>query len=159
MITQERLKHCLEYNPETGIFVWIRPPHTHPRLYRTIAGAEATGYIKIKIDNKKYSAHRLAWLYVYGEMPQIIDHKDGNSLNNALSNLRSASQAQNCANAARWRNKSLPKGVRAMKGRYHARISFQKKLIHIGCFGTVEEAAKAYADAASFYYGEFARAA
>lgn len=159
-ITYHRLREVLSYDSQTGEFIWIKPPHVHPRLYGLTAGCTSTGYVTIRVDGRKYNAHRLAWLYVYGEIPLMrIDHRDGNPFNNAISNLRLATQAQNCANAARWRGKSLPKGVRLVKGsRFQARISFNKKQIALGVFDTVESAAQAYERAAINLYGEFARA-
>ena len=122
------------------------------------AGATLTGYVMIKIDGKRYGAHRLAWLYVHGKMPgSRIDHRDGDPLNNALDNLRQATQAQNCANAKRWSGKTLPKGVRRNGSGYTARISFEKSLRHIGTFPTPEEAAAAYYTEAVRLYGQFAR--
>lgn len=160
-VTQERLREVLSYDPETGIFTWVSPPSVHPRLKGTPAGGNATGYTMIKIDGRKYKAHRLAWLYVYGSMPsQRIDHRDGNPFNNAIGNLREATQAQNCANAAKWAGKTLPKGVRLTRGdRFQARIRVDKNLITLGTFDTPAEAHLAYGEAARKFYGEFARLA
>jgi hypothetical protein len=159
-LTQAYLKSILHYDRESGIFTWISPPKEHPRLIGQVAGGKGSGYVMIKIDGVKYGAHRLAWLYETGKMPPSrIDHKDTDTLNNAFSNLRPATQAQNCANARKWAKKKLPKGVKANHGRYSARISFEKKLRHIGTFDTPEEAHAAYYAEARRLYGEFARAA
>lgn len=160
-VTYHRLREALSYNEETGEFLWISPPWNHAKLKGTVAGSISTGYVLIKIDGRKYKAHRLAWLFVYGEMPPMrIDHKDGNPFNNSIANLRLSTPAQNCANSKRWRGKSLPKGVRyTHNGRYQARISYEKRQIALGVFDTVEAAASAYERAAIDLYGEFARAA
>lgn len=159
-ITAEYLRSILHYEPETGDFTWIVPPSNHGRLRNKPAGGTSTGYVLIKIDGRKYKAHRLAWLYVHGEWPaERIDHRDTDTFNNAITNLRLATQAQNCANANRWRGKSLPKGVRrTASGRFQARIRFEHKLITIGTFDAVDDAARAYATTATRLYGEFARA-
>jgi len=76
-ITQKQLKEILEYCPEKGIFTW--KVNIHRKIKRgNIAGTIAsTGHVKIGINKKMYYAHRLAWLYVYGKMPNNnIDHKD-----------------------------------------------------------------------------------
>lgn len=160
-ITQEYLRSILSYDAETGVFTWTKPPWNHPRMAGQEAGSVATGYVMIKIDHRRYKAHRLAWLYVHGEWPsKRIDHRDGDTFNNAFANLRLATQAQNCANAGRWRGKKLPKGVRSVaSGRFQARIRFDRKLRVIGTFCTAEEAAEAYLSEAQRLYGEFARAA
>ena len=67
MITQERLKEVLHYNPETGIFVW---EHSTPYVSAgTTAGWIDNGYIRIYVDGKEYKAHRLAFLYMEGYFP------------------------------------------------------------------------------------------
>ena len=159
-ITYSRLRETLSYDSQTGEFIWIKPPWNHSQLVGRTAGCLSTGYVLIKLDGRKYKAHRLAWLYVHGEWPALrVDHRDGNPFNNAISNLRLATQAQNCANAARWAGKVLPKGVRRNRGGFTARISFEKRLITLGTFSSVEQAASAYAEAATRLYGEFARPA
>lgn len=159
-LTKEYLRSLLHYNESTGAFTWVRPPKNHQRMNQKEAGCKSTGYVLIRIDGKKYKAHRLAWLYVYGAMPSAgVDHIDGNTFNNAIVNLRECTQAQNGANAKRWAGKSLPKGVRRNGSGFSARISFQKKIRHIGTFKTPEEAAAAYFAEAKKLYGEFARMA
>lgn len=152
------LKTILHYDAATGIFVWLQPPKYHPRMLGKAAGCNSTGYTIIRINNKKHKAHRLAWLYVYGELPMLeIDHKDGNPYNNSIGNLRLCVNPQNQANRKRQQGKRLPKGVRRNRDRFVARISFNKELITIGSFSTAQEASDAYFDKARELYGIFAR--
>ena len=92
---------------------------------------------------------------------QIIDHKDGNGLNNRRENIRVCTHAQNMRNR-RW-NPSLKrpaKGVELeLNGRFTARITADKKRIYLGCFDTLAEAKDAYKNAAAELHGEFARTA
>ncbi len=82
-ISQEELKSLLSYDPETGAFTWRLM--TSPRVK---AGDRAgyfrkrDGYIVVRIHGYGYSAHRLAWFYVHGIWPGMIDHKDRNRANN-----------------------------------------------------------------------------
>ena len=159
-ISRSHLMNLLHYDPLTGEFTWISPPKNHPRMLGKAAGCNSTGYTLIRIEGVKYKAHRLAWLYARGADPKFrIDHKDGNTFNNAISNLRPATQAQNCANAQRWAGKLLPKGVRRNGSGFTARIRFRKRLITIGTFPNPEVAADAYFEAAKKLCGEFARKA
>jgi len=156
----QRLRELLTYDSISGLFKWVKPTKYHPRLKNGIAGGISTGYVLIKIDGRKYRAHRLAWLYVHREWPAGgLDHINGCPLDNRISNLRIATNPQNQANRRRDRGKDTPKGVRRLPGgRFAARISVDKKLHHIGVFDTAEDAQSAYMDAAKKHYGNFARA-
>lgn len=157
-MNQEYLKSLLRYDGSTGQFIWIKPPKQHPRMLNKTAGADNTGYILIKIDGKKYKAHRLAWLYVYGTLPvSNLDHINGNPFDNRINNLRECTQAQNIANMRRWANKMLPKGVKRAGKKFQARITYQKKVLHLGIYETVDEASDAYFNKSVELYGEFAR--
>jgi hypothetical protein len=91
---------------------------------------------------------------------KLIDHKDNNTLNNRLTNLREATRAQNNANARKRRNTSSRfKGVSFAIDRrqWHVSIRINKRLHNLGDFVTEEEAACVYDTAAKQYFGEFAR--
>jgi hypothetical protein len=89
-----------------------------------------------------------------------VDHINGNSLDNRMSNLRSCTHQQNRCNSKLSSNNSTGfKGVDYMKSKekFRARIKYQYKEIHLGLFEYAEDAALAYNDAAITYFGEFAR--
>lgn len=159
MLTAERLRYLFRYNPETGQF-WRRHPHAGYNINRE-AGHVRKGmqYREIRVDQKLYLAHRLAWLYMTGEWPtDEIDHIDMDHGNNRWANLRAANRQQNQANT-RARSPLGLKGVSKKRGRYRARISVGKQEIWLGMFDTPEEAHAAYRAAAEKIHGEFARAA
>ena len=157
----DRVQRVLSYEPHSGLFYWKEPPKGHSRLAGYVAGGITTGYVLIKIDGRKYKAHRLAWLMVTGEWPKKdIDHINGCPLDNRIDNLRLATASQNQANKARQRGKAIAKGVRALpSGRFQARITVGKRLIRLGTFQSESAALDAYAAAAQTNYGQFARAA
>lgn len=161
MITQARLKELLKYDPVTGIFRARVTRST--RIVGQIVGCKAKRknieYLRINIDYKYYYAHRLAWLYVNGSMPRLIDHINRNGLDNRIDNLRLADHTQNHINCKIYiNNKTGFKGVCLdRRGKYRATIKNNKKQIHIGTFDTPEEAYAAYITHARKLYGDFVR--
>lgn len=159
MITQEYLKSILNYDPETGLFTWLVQKGKRVKIGQK-AGIISEGYIKIKIDGKKYFAHRLAWLYMTGEWPKDeIDHKNTIRGDNRWENLREATSQQNSFNISiRVNNKSGFKGVYKYKHYgYRAAINFNGKITMLGLFATAKEAHEAYVKAAKEIFGEFFR--
>ena len=147
MITQERLKEVLDYNPETGDFVCIGLPRRGVTS-GSIAGTKfhnggGNYYIKISVDRKIYYAHRLVFLYMSGEVPdddKQVDHIDGNGLNNSWGNLRLVTQAVNNRNQRlSSTNKSGHIGVswRPDRGKWVVRIGRK----HCGYFHNINDAA------------------
>lgn len=159
MLTQERLKSVLSYNPETGVFTWIEP------IGRAVVGARAgginaAGYRTIGVFGKRYRSNRLAFFWMTGVWPQhIIDHHDRNTENDRWENLREATPSQNNANQkARVGKKCRLKGVfPGPKGVFYSQIATNNRSTHLGTFRCPAAAYFAYIVAADKLYGEFAR--
>jgi len=150
MISQQELKQVLSYNEDTGIFTWL--VKRGPVNVGDIAGCKAkfgerstTLYISIFVKGKPYLAHRLAWLYVYGEFPEFnIDHDDGCGINNRISNLLDKPQSSNAKNRKLQKNnRSGINGVKwyARYGKWRAFIGSGGKMISLGYFDTMFDAA------------------
>jgi len=160
-LTAAYVRSILDYDPETGVFTWR--VSQRPGWVGKIAGSPSEGYLKIKIDGRLYSAHRIAWLHNYGEWPlDVIDHIDGNGLNNRIANLRDCSRAQNKANSRIYKNnKHGLKGVVYNKRRdgFYSTVQCNNKRIRTSIRSTPEEAHADYVEASERLFGEFARAA
>lgn len=168
-LTGETLRQLLDYEPTTGAFTWRERPavSAQEKVWNTrFAGKEAGrisvyGYREIAMGGKLYRAHRLAWLYVTGAWPKAqIDHIDGDTLNNRISNLREANIFQNSQNVRRKkRGECKLKGVTLYKptGRYHASVCAYGKRYSLGYYDTPEEAHAAYCAGALKYHGQFSQ--
>jgi len=157
MITQQRLKELLHYEPDTGIFTW--------RVNRSnVRAGDIAGFLtlnnrrRISVDGVNYFAYRLAWLYVYGEFPYgILDHVNRDSSYDGIGNLRIATVKQNSRNSTLAKNNTTGyTGVVRSRDRYAARIKYNYRQIHIGVYDTPEEAFEARKAKSFELFGEFA---
>lgn len=169
-LNQRDLKEMLSYDELSGVFKWKERPLSHFSDKRafltwnnkypgTIAGSpDSKGYLRINFGTKKYKAHRLAWLYVHGVWPDIIDHINGIKNDNSIRNLRSVSFTENMRNRRKSSfNSSGANGVKlrspAQNGcKYTASIAVNGKPKYLGSFHTLDEAIAAR-EAANRLYG------
>jgi len=152
----EILKENLQYDSLTGIFTWLISSAKCIKV-GDIAGSLDKGYVKIQINKKIYFAHRLAWLYMTGEMPKdVIDHINGIRNDNRICNLREATGQQNSHNQIKpFKNNTTGRlGVTFDKttNKFLAQIRLNTKTKYIGRFSTLEEASAAYIAAKRKYH-------
>lgn len=143
MLTQATLKEFLNYDPNTGIFVWLKS-RGKATVGSRAGGSDHKGHRRITLFKKSYWEHRLAWLYVTGCFPvSCMDHINGNGEDNRFCNLRLATHAQN------MQNMKIPKtntsghvGVyfENYTKKWRAMIEINGKKISIGRFCDKQEA-------------------
>lgn len=151
MITQTRLKELFHYDPETGVFTRIVALAPKSKVGDLAGWHDPKGYLRIGTLGTNYLAHRLAWLYMHGEMPVEIDHINGIKDDNRLSNLRSVNRKQNMENRRLRKDSSsgfCGANFHKATGRWRAQIRHNGKKLHLGYFDSAEEAAQAYHAAA-----------
>lgn len=148
MITLEYLKSILDYNPDTGIFIWkVNGNNQFVKIGGVAGHMRKNGYIVIRINKKNYRGHRLAWMYIYGEFPsEQIDHINHNRADNRISNLRLASNQENQRNASKRKdNTSGICGISWAKrqNKWRADIKVNQKQINLGYFADINQAIEA----------------
>lgn len=118
-----------------------------------------SGYLALKISGLTYLTHRVIFLLHHGYMPAIVDHIDGNPLNNKIENLRECTISQNGHN--RKLNKNSSHGVKGVRlttsGKWQVRLSIDKKMKQFGSFEDLELAELVAIEARNKYHGNFAR--
>jgi len=146
-LTQAKVLELFVYNPEIGVFT-NRVDRRHSRAGCEAGNTGSKGYRRIKIDNREYATHRLAWLYVYGVWPtKSLDHVDRNPLNNRIANLREATFEENRQNLGKVAsNTSGYIGVTYNKAcrKWQASIGCAGKKFYLGLFALPEHAHAAY---------------
>lgn len=152
-LTQEFLRSVLDYNAETGVFTWLRDGSV------ASAPKDHRGYKRIGIEGQRPYAHRLAFLWMTGSMPQCVDHINCNMGDDRWKNLRGATKAQNGFNRGLQRNNTTGhKGVYYHANGYEAAVWANGKKHDLGRFRTLDDAVNAANAARLRLHGEFARA-
>ena len=151
------IKTLVRYDPHTGNIHWIKN-----RPKGVIAGdvcknKNRDGHIQVSISGKKYSAHRLAFLFMGEPLPEQVDHINGIPDDNRWCNLRPCCNYTNAYNQGKKKNNTSGyKGVFYDKGKWRARTSFKGCRINVGRFSSKEDAYKALCEKIKELHGEFA---
>jgi hypothetical protein len=159
ILTQEILKNNLNYDFDTGKFSRLVANCNSVKIGDLCGSVCSNGYLSIRVLNKSYKAHRLAWLYMTGEWPKnVIDHVNGIKDDNRFCNLREATSSQNMFNCKLTkRNTSGFKGVsfNKRKNKFVAQIRINKKQTYLGVFDTAELASAKYNEFAKNTHDQF----
>lgn len=110
--------------------------------------------------DKSVFIHRVIMERILGrplKRNELVDHRDGDQLNNRRSNLRLATHTQNMQNRRKHKGKSGYKGVHQYGFRWHAIIQADKKRYLLGIYDNPEDAYEAYCKASKELHGEFSR--
>ena len=151
----------LSYNPDSGLFTWIKRPSNRVKVGDPAGSYHPKGYLSISLKNNAVLSHRLAWAMFTGSWPSDeIDHVNGVRDDNRIANLREATRSQNMHNTKRYCvNTSGVKGVSWYKkyGKWMARLYTDGAVKFLGYFDCIEDAERAVMAARIENHKEFSR--
>ena len=147
MTRLEKCKHALDkgytYNPTTGVIIGLKGNPIK---------RQCDGYIviNIRIDDKEYNlyGHQFGWYYVYREVVEELDHKNGIRSDNRINNLRSVTHKQNTFNNTVAKGYCFDKS----RGKFKSSIKVDGKMINLGRFDKEEDARNCYIEAKKKYH-------
>lgn len=158
IITQDYLRQLFVYLD--GHLIWKEDQRANKVKGKEAGCISSNGYIYICINKKIYSAHRLVYLYHFGNFDGDIDHINGVRNDNHIENLRIATKHQNRVNSKLFRNnKSQHKNVSWYKIRKQWRVQFavNGKPTHFGQYNDIDYAIFVADFVRHKLYGEYAR--
>ena len=161
----ERLREVFEYRPDEGE-IYRRSSRWRGKKGEKAGGITPAGYRFALVDGLSYQVHRIIWKMHYGTDPiNHIDHKDSDTTNNRIENLREATVSENlCNQRLRRDSKTGVKGLsysteRNRVKRWRAVLMIRGRYVQVGRFHTKEEAVGALNEARDRLHGDFSRAA
>lgn len=150
-LTQQELKEKLIYDPLTGLFT---RRHAMGRYAAgSIAGGkDLDGYIVISFNSTRWYAHRLAFLYMTGEMPSQVDHNNRIRADNIWKNLKASNSKEQSKNKSlSSSNKSGHTGIIFYKSKWQAFIGVNGTPIYLARSLDKDKVIKARLDAQKIY--------
>lgn len=154
-LTRDQITYIDDIDSDVLSFNWY--------AIRGRTGFYAARGMRTKSNQKIETLHRVIFSKVLGRplsSEEIVDHINGNTLDNRRSNLRLATKQQNQFNRSKPQNNTSGyKGVTWNKNaeKWKAQIGHAGTTLYLGYFDTPEEAALAYEEKAKELFGEFYR--
>lgn len=156
ILPQAALKELFDYCPDTGVLTWRTRPAEQFKTRRSFnswntrfAGKAAgylgsRGYLLVTLNGEMFLVHRIIYKWIYGTEPYEIDHINGTRDCNSPGNLRAVTHKINSQNQKTpSSNTSGVIGVHWHKNhdKWQAQIRVDGKIIHLGLFDNIEDAA------------------
>ena len=155
MLTQKELHKLFNYDEQSGVFTYAKKVKYAKHNVGDVVGTlNPDGYLRVMVNKKHYPLHRLAWIYIHGELPNKIDHINHNRSDNRIVNLRSVTTTVNKRNSSLYStNTSGQCGVSWCKqtDRWRSGIVIDGKHKCLGRFTDFSEAVNARKNAEVLY--------
>lgn len=153
----ELMRERLNYDHDTGTLTYSSKAKGNKRAGDKVGCLDRHGYIKVMFQGKMYFAHRIVWMMLKGRTPNgLLDHLNGDKLDNRIENLRETNHSGNGANSDAPHGQSRVRGTTRLRdGRFQAGITCNGKRIHLGVHETQDQARRAYEAASIRLFGEF----
>jgi len=155
--TKEQLDELFDYRD--GALYWRETVSALAPAGSKAGAVNGRGYLAVGIKYKKYLVHRLIWVMHGNDPVAVIDHINGDPLDNHIENLRASSHAENMCNAKlSKRNTSGIKGVSWSKSlrKWVGSVWHEHKLYKTQAFDSKSDCAKAVKDLRADLHGAFA---
>ena len=153
MLKYREALELFRYDYETGVLYWRRRVNSRvPKTLEAGTQRKLSGYLDVQVHGRRYPVHRIVMLMCYGFCGEglDVDHINHVRNDNRLCNLRFVTGSENSKNqSVSSKNTSGVTGVYFSKAKkkYVAQIEVNLKVIHLGYFETLEEAAAARVEA------------
>jgi len=143
-----------------GKLYWKISPAKNVPIGRRAGHKTSLGYRTIRFNKQAYFEHVLIFILFNDYRPPLVDHIDGNPLNNLIENLREATSAQNQHN--RKKPKTNTSGIKNVSWhkttkKWEVRIGVDNQRLYLGKFEDLELAELVAIEARNKYHKEFAR--
>ena len=137
-------KEYWDYDEVTGVFTWRVPTSQRVSKGDVVGGSPNNGYYRGTVKGVGGYLHTIAYWWVHGETPELVDHINRDRGDNRIANLRGGDRTVNNRNLGLSKhNKTGFHGVTMNSGRFETGIYFNKKKWHLGIFNTLEQAVEA----------------
>lgn len=155
----EKILETFHYDSEQGKLFWKIKRSQNTKIGDEAGWITSDGYRKVRFDQKEIRTHRIIFFIEHGFVPDVIDHINGNRLDNTITNLRACSKSQNGMN--RGRQKNCSSGISGVcwnkaANKWQAYIKVNGRQIYLGVFLNKQEAAEAVSKARTELHKDFA---
>ena len=157
----EHAYKLLKYDEDNGI-VYKEDHQPWRRVKRNITRRiSSDGYTTLSFDTNfgkkfSFSEHRICWYLFHREIPEIVDHINGDRSDNRIGNLRSCNHSQNMQNRILKKGK-YPRNVSMKKDGFYVKIRSNGVTHVFGAFDSIEEAEKVSIEQRKKLHGDFAK--